>query len=195
MLAGLPVALGEVGVVDVGLVNPDGVVQHDPVPVAGNCGEHAVPPFEEDLVGDAAQLGRALNGNVVAYEPDEGNPDGKQLAPALEDGALEEGEPPAAAAAAPFRYPGRGRPVPPDSARAAPRAPRLGPIGLGGLGELIYANLITAAPLVNGFSGQQELVGSEARHEFLEGVRSSHMDPFHPPRAPTRRDCRQTKIR
>ena len=37
-LPGLPVALGEVGVVDVGLVNPDGVAQHDPVPVAGYRG-------------------------------------------------------------------------------------------------------------------------------------------------------------
>lgn len=34
-LPGLPVAIGEVGVVDVGLVDPDGVAQHDPVLVAG----------------------------------------------------------------------------------------------------------------------------------------------------------------
>lgn len=57
-LARLPVALGEVGVVGVGLVNPDGVAQHDPVLVAGHRGEHAVTPLEGGLVGDAAQLGR-----------------------------------------------------------------------------------------------------------------------------------------
>lgn len=33
-LARLPVALGVVGVVDVDLVHPDGVAQHDPVPLA-----------------------------------------------------------------------------------------------------------------------------------------------------------------
>lgn len=45
-LARLPVAFGEVGVVNVGLVNPDGVAQHDPVLVAGYCGERAAPPLE-----------------------------------------------------------------------------------------------------------------------------------------------------
>lgn len=86
-LAGLPVALGEVGVVDVGLVHPDGVAQHDPVLVAGYRGEQAVPPLEGGHVGDAAQLGRALDGHVVAHEPDEGDPGGEGLAVALEDGA------------------------------------------------------------------------------------------------------------
>ena len=107
-LPGLPVALGEVGVVDVGLVHPDGVAQHDPVPVAGHRGEHAVPPLEGRLVGDAAQLGRALDGHVVAHGPDEGDPDGERLAAVLEDGAREGVEPPAAAAAAPSGHPGRG---------------------------------------------------------------------------------------
>ena len=77
---GLLVVLGEVGVVDVGLVHPDGVAQHDPVLVAGYRGEHAVPPLESGLVGDAAQLGRALDGHVVAHEPDEGDPDGERRA-------------------------------------------------------------------------------------------------------------------
>lgn len=78
-LAGQPVALGEVGVVDVGLVNPDGAAQHDPVPVAGHRGEHAVPPLEGGLVGKAAKLGRALDGDVVAHKPDEGDPGGEGL--------------------------------------------------------------------------------------------------------------------
>ena len=88
-LLGLPVALEEVGVVDVGLVHPDGVAQHDPVPVAGHRGEHAVPPLEGRLVGDAAQLGRALDGDVVAHEADEGDLGGERLAAVLEDGAGE----------------------------------------------------------------------------------------------------------
>lgn len=94
-LASLPVALGEVDVVDVGLVHPDGVAQHDSVLVAGYRGEYAVAPLEGRLVGDAAQLGRALDGDVVAYEPDEGDPGGERLAAVLEDGAREGGEPPA----------------------------------------------------------------------------------------------------
>lgn len=49
-LAGPPVALGEVGVVYVCLVHPDGVARHDPVLVAGHHGEHAVPPLEGGLV-------------------------------------------------------------------------------------------------------------------------------------------------
>lgn len=56
LLAGQPVALGEVGTVDVGLVDPDGVAQLDPVLVAGLRSEHAVPPLEGGLVDDAAQL-------------------------------------------------------------------------------------------------------------------------------------------
>ena len=91
-LAGLPVALGEVGVVDVGLVHPDGVAQHDPVLVAGHRCEHAVPPLEGRLVGDAAQLGRALDGHVVAHE---GDPDGEGLVAVIEDGDGGGVEPPA----------------------------------------------------------------------------------------------------
>ena len=46
-------------------------------------------------------LGRTLNGNVAAHEPDEGDPDGERLSAMFEDGAGGGGEPPAAAAAAP----------------------------------------------------------------------------------------------
>ena len=63
-LAGLPVALGEVGVVDVGLVHPDGVAQHDPVLVAGHRREHSAPLLESRLVGDTAQLGRHSTGTL-----------------------------------------------------------------------------------------------------------------------------------
>lgn len=124
-LLGLSVAHGEVRVVDVGLVNPDGVAQHDPVPVVGHRGEHAVAPLEGRLVGDAARLGRALDGDVATHEPDEGDPGGERLAAVLEDGAGEGGEPPAAAAAAPPRDPGRGRPVLPGAVRAAFWAPQV----------------------------------------------------------------------
>ena len=170
--------------VDVGLVSPDGVAPRYPVPVAGYRGEHAVPPLEGRLVGDAAQLGRALDGDVVAHGPDEGDPGGERLAAVLEGGAGEGGEPPAAAAAAPPRDPGRCQPVPPCAARAALRAPWVRPIGRGGFGERADADLVAAAPLVDCLSEQQELVGGQARHERSEGVRSSHMDLSHPPERP-----------
>ena len=44
------------------LVDPEEV--DVPVEVAGYRGEHTVPPIEGGLVGDAAQLGRTLDGNV-----------------------------------------------------------------------------------------------------------------------------------
>lgn len=65
LLAGRPVALGEVGAVDVGLVDPDGVAQLDPVLVAGLRSEHAVPPLEGGLVDDATQLGRIASKMLV----------------------------------------------------------------------------------------------------------------------------------
>ena len=116
-LTGPPVALGEADVADVGLVNPDGVAQHKPVQVAGYRGELAVAPFEVRLVGDAAQLCRALDGDVVAHEPDEGDLDRERLAAVLEDGTREGVEPPAAGAAAPPRDAGDGGPVPPVAGR------------------------------------------------------------------------------
>ncbi|MEE0342947.1 MAG: hypothetical protein UDS26_09055, partial [Collinsella sp.] len=67
--------------------------------MAGYRGEYAVPPLESRLMGDAAQLGRAIDGDVVAHESDEGDAGGERLAAVLEDGAREGGEPPAAAAA------------------------------------------------------------------------------------------------
>lgn len=109
-------------VVDVALVDPDGAAQHGTVLVAGYRGEHAVPPLEGRLVGDAEQLGRALDGDVMAHEPDGGDPGGKRLAAALEDDVPGGGEPPAAAAAAPLRDAGSDETVPPGAASAEPRA-------------------------------------------------------------------------
>lgn len=141
-------------------------------------------PFEGRLVGDAAQLGRALDGDVVAHEPDEGDPGGEGLSAVLEDGAGEGGEPPAAAAAATPRDDGGGGAVPPGAARAAFRAFRVRPIDRCGLVERADADLVAAAPLVEGFSEQQELFGGRARNECPEGVRSSRMDLSRPPERP-----------
>lgn len=132
-LVGLPVALGEVGVADVGLVDPDGVAHHDPVPATGHYGERAAPPLEGGLVVDAVQLGRALDGDVVAHEPDEGDSGEERLSAVLEDGPGEGVEPPAAGSAAPPRDPGRVGAAPPGSSCAAPRAFRVRPIGRCGL--------------------------------------------------------------
>ena len=161
------VAPGEVDAADVGLVDPDGVSQHDPVPVAGHRCEYAVPPLEGRLVGDAAQLGRASDGDVVAHEPDEGDPGGEWLSAVLQDGAGEGVEPPAAGAAAPPRDAGRSGPVPPG---AAPRVPRVRLIGRGGLGERADPDLVAAAPLVDGLSEQQELVGVRLATSALKGL-------------------------
>lgn len=143
-----------------------------------------MPPLEGGLVGDAAQLGCALDGDVVAHGPDEGSPGGERLSAALEDGAREGVEPPAAAAAAPPRDAGGGGAVPPGAAGAATRALRVRLIGRGGLGECAHADLLAAAPLVYGFPERQELFGGMARHERPEGVRSSHMDLPHLPERP-----------
>ncbi len=85
-------------VVDVGLVNPEGVAQYKPVLVAGYRGERAAPPLEVHLVADATQLGRALDGDDGAHESNESDPDREHLLAVLKDGARERGEPPAAAA-------------------------------------------------------------------------------------------------
>ena len=74
--------------------------------------------------------------------------------------------------------------VPPDAARAEPRAFRVRPIGRCGPGERAEADLIVVAPHVNGFSEQRGLVGGEARHERLKVTLSSHMDLPHPPERP-----------
>lgn len=92
------VALEVVCVVDVGLVNPEGVAQYKPVLVASYRGERAVPPNEVQLVADATQLGRALDGDDGAHESNESDPDRDHLSAVLEDGAREGGEPAAAAA-------------------------------------------------------------------------------------------------
>ena len=92
------VTLGGVCVVDVGLVNPEGVAQYKPVLVAGYRGERAAPPLEVRLVADAAQLGRALDGDDGAHKSNESDPDREHLSAVLKDGAREGGEPPAAAA-------------------------------------------------------------------------------------------------
>lgn len=120
----------------------------------------------------------------MAHEPDEGDPGGERLAAVFQDGAGEGGEPPAAAAAAPPRDADGGGAVPPGAKRAVPWAPRFKPVGRGGLGERVHADLLAAAPLVDGFPEQQELVGGQARHERPEGIRSSHMDLPHPPERP-----------
>lgn len=82
-LAGLPVALGEVGVVDVGLVHPDGVARHDPVLVAGYRGEHGVTSLKGFLVSNVAQPGCALDGDNGAHESNESGPDREHLSAAL----------------------------------------------------------------------------------------------------------------
>ena len=81
-----------------------------------------MPPPEGRLVGDAEQLGRALDGDDGAHESNESDPDRERLSTVLKDGAREGGKPPAAAAAAPFWDAGSDETVPPGAASAVPRA-------------------------------------------------------------------------
>lgn len=64
-------------------------------------------------MGDAAQLGRALDGDVVAHEPDEGDPVAYGLRQCSRTALASQGEPPAVAAAPP-RDAGSDGAVPPD---------------------------------------------------------------------------------
>lgn len=60
-------------------------------------------------------------------------------------------------------------------------APRVRPKSLG---ERAHASLPAVAPLVNGVSIQQELVGDATRRERPEGARPSRVNPPHPPERP-----------
>lgn len=141
-LEGLPVALGEVGVADADLVNPDGVAHHDSVPAAGRRGERTVPSLEGGLVVDAAQIGRALDGDVVAHEPDEGDSGEERLSAVLEDGPGEGVESPAAAAAAHL-----GTPAAVDLSLQAPSAPHSGHPGSGQYAAAATASVPTPTSL------------------------------------------------
>lgn len=91
---------------------------------------------------------------------------------------------PCRSAAVPSRYLGRDRPVPSGAVRAALLVHRVRQISRGVLGGLADTDLIAAAPLVDGLSEQQELVGGEDRHKLPEGVLSSHIDLSHAPDPP-----------
>ena len=174
-LARLLVALGEVGVVYVGLVNPDvsrSVIRSRwPDTVASTRCRHSKAVLWVTPLSSAAH-----STGTLWHEPDEGDHGGERLAAVLEGGAGEGGEPPAAAAAAPPRDPGSGGPVPPGAAGAAFRAPRVRSVGRRGPGARADADLLAAACLTDGFSEQQELVGGETRHERPEAVRSTHIE-------------------
>lgn len=107
-------------------------------------------------MGDTAQFGRALDGDVVAHGPNEEDQGGERFAAVLEDGA---GVPRWAFKVLPIR-------------RAAP---------------------VATATHVGGLSEQKELVGDEARHEYPEGVRSSHIELSHLQAHPSGRNRRLTK--
>lgn len=77
-----------------------------------------------------------------------------------------------------------GTPAAVEPSLQAPPALWLESIGLRGLGHRAHADLIAAAPLVDGLSKQQELVGGEARCERPEGVSPSHLDLPHPSERP-----------
>ena len=48
-----------------------------------------MPPLKDRLVGDATLLDHGLDGDVVAHESNESDPDREHLSAVLEDGARE----------------------------------------------------------------------------------------------------------
>lgn len=90
------VTLGGVCVVDVGLVNPEGVAQYKPVLVAGYRGERA-RRRSKSVLWLTPHSSPRTHGDDGAHESNESDPDREHLSAVLKDGAREGGEPPAAA--------------------------------------------------------------------------------------------------
>ena len=160
-LAGLPVALGQVGVVDVDLVDPDPAAEHNAVLVAPHRGEDAVAPLEGRLVGDAAQLGSRLDRDVPGHELDEANPCREILLAVLENRARHDAEARTARGAPEPAVPG-GRPaVLGRAGRPAARACGMRPERLCGLVEAAVSHPLAARASGNGLLYQREVA---ARH-------------------------------
>ena len=120
-LARLPVALGEVGVVDVDLVDPDAAPEHDAFLVAAHRGEHAVAPLEGGLVSHVAQLGRRLDRHVPRHELYEAHPRREVLLAVLENRARHDAEARTASSAPELAVPGWGPAVSGGARRPAAR--------------------------------------------------------------------------
>ena len=131
----LAVAVGEVGVADIRLVDPHAVPQDDPVLVAVDGGEDAVPPLPSRLMGDAERLCYAVQGHVEAHEAYEGDPRRQLHARMLEDGAGKRRVAPFALRAGPSLDAGGGPAVFHGAGAAAVRAGRVRPELIGGLGQ------------------------------------------------------------
>lgn len=147
----------QVGVVHVGLVNPDQVAQDDAVLMAVDGGHHAVAPLPCRLVGYAQLLGHGVEGHVEPHEADEAAPGRHVGFGPFQHRAGERGEPGPAGAAAPALDPSGGPPVPEGRGRAAGGAGGGGTVEVGGLGEGAEAVLLAAAPLADGPAEELEV--------------------------------------
>ena len=183
-LPGLAVPLGEVGVVDVGLIHPGVPPQHDAVLVAVDGGEGPVPPLPGGLVGDAAHLRAGVERRGGERQPDEVDPGGKRFLAVLEDRPGEGVEPGAASGAAPSLHGGRREPVPPGRGLAAGRARGQRAVQPGGLGERAESRLLAEHALPDGVVQELEVAGGQPVDEPRVGVRGSHGGSSHPPERP-----------
>lgn len=190
-----PTALRQPDVVDVYLVDPDAAPQHDAVLVALHRGEQAVAPLPGGLVADAAGLGARVERRREQRQPDEGHPGGERLLAVLEDGSGQRREPRPARAAPPPLEPGRRGAVAAGAPFPAFGAGRVRPVQLGGLGERAEAELLAEPALLDGVGQVLELGGRQRPDEPGVGVLVLHGGIVPSARTPTRRDCRQTKIR
>ena len=171
----LAVAVGEVGVDDVGLVDPDPVPEDGSVLVAVDGGEDPVPPLPGRLVGDADRLGDAVDGHVVAHEPDEGGPLREAVAGVLEDRPGQRVALASACGALPPLDPRRGAPVAPRAIGRARGAGGVRPELVGRLGEGREAKPLAAPALGDGLLDEVDLVRRGLDDAGAEGVLPYHV--------------------
>lgn len=176
-LSGLSVPLGQVRVVDVRLIDPDAVTQHDAILVAVDGGEDAVTPLEGRLVRDPADRGDGLYGNVPAHELHEGGPCGEVLLAVLEYRPGKGAEPPAALRAPEPLVASRGASVLAGPGIAAGRALGRRPVRGGCLIEGADADPLAAPPRVDGTFELGEVIVGKSGDAGCEPIAFLVHDP------------------
>ena len=149
-LARLAVAVGQIGIIDVGLINPYAILEHQAVLVSVHGCKDSMPPFEGGLVRYAAYLCDGIERHIEAHEVDEVYPGGEVFLTALKDGAGKRAEPRAAKVAAVTLLSRLAPTILERSLIATGRAAWVGPVQRGSLGEVAEPVLLFAAAFCYG---------------------------------------------